>query len=118
MSPNLPHILCFSEHHLKRTELEQINIEGFKFCTAYCKQAIKRGEVCIFIKKGLEYSKIDVNKYCKDQDVVICMLNLKTTSFSSHIMVVYRAPTGNFNLFLDRLDDAIKSIYRANPNLS
>jgi len=45
------------------------------------------------------------------------MLNLKPTSFSSHIMVVYRAPTGNFTLFLNRLDDSIKSIYRANLNL-
>jgi hypothetical protein len=32
-------------------------------------------------------------------------------------MVVYRAPTGNFNLFLNRLDDSIKSIYRASLNL-
>jgi endonuclease/exonuclease/phosphatase family metal-dependent hydrolase len=60
---------------------------------------------------------IDVNKYCKDQDIEICMLNLKTTSFSSHIMVAYRAPTGNFNLFLNSLDDSIKSIYRADLNL-
>ena len=90
MSPNLPHILCFSEHHLKHTELGQINTEGFELCTAYCRQATKRGAVCIFIKKGLECCKIDVNRYCKDQDVEICMLNLKTTSFSSHIMAVYR----------------------------
>jgi hypothetical protein len=32
-------------------------------------------------------------------------------------MVVYRAPNGNFNLFLNRLDNSIKSIYRANSNL-
>jgi hypothetical protein len=32
-------------------------------------------------------------------------------------MAVYRAPTGNFNLFLNRLDDSLKSIYRANLNL-
>jgi hypothetical protein len=59
---------------------------------------------------------IDVNKYCKDQDIEICMLNLKTTSFSSHIMAVCRAPTGNFNPFLNRLDESIKSIYRADLN--
>jgi exonuclease III len=117
MPPNLPHILHFSEHHLEHTELDQINIEGFKLCSAYCRQAVKRGGVCIFIQNDLEYSMIDVSKYCKDQDIEICLLNLKTTSFSSHIMVVYRAPTGNFNLFLNRLDDSIKSIYRANLNL-
>ena len=32
-------------------------------------------------------------------------------------MVVYRVPTGNFNLFLNRLDDLIKSIYKTNLNL-
>jgi len=32
-------------------------------------------------------------------------------------MAVYRAPTGNFNLFVNRLDDSLKSIYRANLNL-
>ena len=117
MCPNFPHILCFSEHHLKHTELDHLNIEGFKLCTAYCRQTIKRGGVCIFIQNNLEYSKIDVNKYCKDQVIELCILNLKTTFFSSYIMVVYRAPTGNFNLFLNRLDDSIKSIYRANSNL-
>ena len=45
------------------------------------------------------------------------MLNFKITSLSFYIMVVYRAPTVNFNLFLNRLDDSIKSIYRANLNL-
>jgi hypothetical protein len=59
--------------------------EGFKHLENFVNQII-----------SLEYSMIDVNKYCKDQDTEICMLNLKTTSFSSHIMVAYRAPTGNF----------------------
>ena len=28
MSPDFPHILCFSEHHLKKPELDQINVDG------------------------------------------------------------------------------------------
>ena len=83
MSPNFPHILYLSEHHLKHSELDQINTEGFKLCTAYCRPTMKRGGVCIFIQKGFEYFKIDVNKYCKDQDIEICMLNLKTTFLAS-----------------------------------
>ena len=115
--PTPPHILCFSEHHLKYTELDQINVEGFTLCTAYCRQTMKKGGVCIFAQNGLKCSKIDVNKYCKDQDIEIFMLNFITTSFSLHIMVVYRAPKGDFNYFLNRLDDSIKSIYKTNLNL-
>ena len=50
-------------------------------------------------------------------NIEICVLNPKTASFGSHVKVVYSAPTGNFNLFLSRLDDVIKSIHRANLNL-
>jgi len=32
-------------------------------------------------------------------------------------MAVYRAPTGNFNLFLNRLDDIIKTLYKVDLNL-
>ena len=92
-------------------------IEGFKLCTAYCGHTMKGGGVCIFAQNGLECSKIDVKKYCKDQDIEICMLNLNTPFFRLHITVAYRAPTGDFNLFLNRLDDSIKSIYKTNLNL-
>ena len=78
---------------------------------------MKKGGVCIFAQNGLGCSKIDVKKYCKDQYIEICMLNLNTTFFRLHVMVAYRAPTGDFNLFLNRLDDSIKSIYKSNLNL-
>jgi hypothetical protein len=51
MSPNFPHILCFSEHHFKNPELDQINVDGYRLGAAYCRQAVKRGGVCIFVKK-------------------------------------------------------------------
>ena len=117
MFPVNPHILCITEHHLKDTEINQINVEGFKLCTAYSRKTMKKGGVCIFTQNGLICSKIDLKKYCSDQDIDICMINLQTTYTRLHIMVVYRAPTGDFNLFLNRLDDSIKSIYKTKSNL-
>jgi exonuclease III len=32
-------------------------------------------------------------------------------------MAVYRAPTGNFNLFLHRLDDILKTLYKVDTQL-
>jgi hypothetical protein len=77
---------------------------------------MKKGGVCIFAQYGLECSKIDVNNYCKERDIEICVLNFNSTSFKLYIMVVYRAPMGDFNLFLNKLDDTIKSIYKTNLN--
>ena len=42
MSPDLPHVLCLSEHHLKRTELEQTNINYYRLGASYCRQAVKK----------------------------------------------------------------------------
>jgi len=43
MSPNFPYILCFSEHNLKKFELDQINVDGYRLDAAYCRQVVKRG---------------------------------------------------------------------------
>lgn len=43
--------LCFTEHHLKELEIQQVNIEGYKLCTAYSRTVSKMGGVSIFIKK-------------------------------------------------------------------
>jgi len=51
MSPDFLHNLCFSEHHLKKPELDQINVHGYRLVAAYYRQVVKRGGVCIFVKK-------------------------------------------------------------------
>jgi exonuclease III len=79
----------------------------------YCRQ----GGVCIFVQRNLEYTNIDLDKYCNDQDIEVCVLKLKSTSLNACIMTVYRAPTGNFNLFLNRLDDTMKTLYKVDLKL-
>jgi hypothetical protein len=115
-SPNFPHILCFSEHHLKKLELDQINVVGYRLGAAYCRQVVKKGGVCILVQRNLNYTTIDLGKYCKDQDIEVCALKLESTSLNVCIMAVYRAPTGNFNLFLNRLDGIIKTIISKKTN--
>jgi len=76
ISPNSPLVLCLSEHHLKTFELDQISINGYKRGAAHSRQVLKGGGVCIFVRNTLECTKIDLDKYCKEQDIEICMLKL------------------------------------------
>ena len=59
--PNFPHILCFSEHHLKNFELDQINVDGYNLGAAYCRKIVKRGGICIFVCNNLNYTNIDLS---------------------------------------------------------
>ena len=107
MSPDFPHILCFSEHHLKKPELDQT------WCCILQTSCKKRQ--CLYIcQKNLKYSITDLDKYCKDQDIEVRVLKLKSTFFNVCIIAVYRARTGNFNLFLNRIDDINKTLYKDN----
>jgi len=117
MYPNFPHILCFSDHHLKHFELDQINFDGYNLGATYCRQIVKRGGVCIFVCNNLNYTNIDLSAYCKDQDIEVCALNLELTFSNIRIMTVYRAPTGNFEVFLNRLDSILKTLYKADSKL-
>jgi hypothetical protein len=61
--PNFPRILCFSEHHLKQYELDQINLDGYKLGATYCRKFIEKGGVGIFMHKNLNYLNINLSKY-------------------------------------------------------
>jgi hypothetical protein len=84
LSPNFPHILCFSEHHLQKFELNQMNVEGYSLGAAYSRQVVKRGGVCIFVHKILNYTTIDLS--------AIVQFPTRTQSHSS---------TAIDNLFID-----------------
>jgi len=66
ISPNFPQVLCFSEHHLKTFELNQININGYKLGAAHSRQILKGSGVCIFVQNTLEFTNIGLDKYCKE----------------------------------------------------
>jgi hypothetical protein len=74
--PNFPHILCFSEHHLKQIELEQINREGYKLGAAYCRKSLLKDGVFIFVHEKYNYSNGNLSKYFKEQDIEACALKL------------------------------------------
>jgi 3-methyladenine DNA glycosylase Tag len=78
---------------------------------------LKEAVFVYLFKKNLKYTNIDLGKYCKDQDIEVCVLKLKSTFFNACIMAVYRAATGSFNLFVNRSDYIIKTLYKADLKL-
>jgi hypothetical protein len=69
--PKFPHILCFSEHHLKQIELEQINLEGYKLGAAYCRKFLIEGGVCIFVHKKYNYSNGNLSNIAKNKILML-----------------------------------------------
>jgi hypothetical protein len=60
--------------------------------------------VCIYVQKNFKYVKIDINEYCEDKDFEACAIKLNVDSKRFCIITLYRAPTGNIDVFITKLD--------------
>jgi hypothetical protein len=66
--------------------------------------------VCIFVKKDQHFNKIDISHHCKE-DLEICAILLVTKTANLIILSLYRAPSGDVNEFVERLDAVLKYLY-------
>ena len=54
--------------------------------------------------KDLNVNKTDISHTCREKDLEICVVELETEASKLIILSMYRAPTGDFNQFLKKLD--------------
>ena len=104
LAPEMPHLICLTEHHLKYNEIDAVHIPNYNLGARYCSTNFKCGGVGIFVHKNTKYSNINLLNYCKEQDIEIVAIKLKFAVKNVIVLCVYRAPGGNFDYFLEQLD--------------
>ena len=107
-----PHILCLSENHMKEQEVLHLKSEGCTLESSFCQKHLQTGSVWIFARKDMNVNKIDISQNCKERDLEICAVELKTKASKLIILSIYRAPTGDFNRSLKNLDDTVKYLHK------
>jgi len=65
------------------------------------------------VQEGLRYVKIDMENHCKDKDFEVCAIKIYLDTKCTCIIAIYRAPTGNFELFISKLDTILRKLYTA-----
>ena len=65
---------------------------------------------CVFLykKKKTIYQSITLNHLCKEKSIEICAIKLHFKSLTLIIFCIYRAPTGNVDLFLATMNNILK----------
>jgi hypothetical protein len=74
--PDLPHILCLTEHHLNTIELSHVILENHTRGAQFCRSHFEKGGVVMYIHNSLNSRNIDLSKYCKENDIEICAVKL------------------------------------------
>jgi exonuclease III len=109
--PHFPHILCISEHHMTHLELKQTFLENYRIGASYCRSSFEKGGVCIFVQGNVRYKKLDLEKHCEDKDLEVCAIKVYFNTRHAYIIAIYRAPSGNFDSFITKLDTILRKLY-------
>jgi hypothetical protein len=57
---------------------------------------------------------IDLEKFCKDEDIEACAIKVLQNSYHICILSIYRAPFGNFTYFIKKLENILNSLHTIN----
>jgi exonuclease III len=101
-----------SEHHLTKEAILNLNIDNYKLGAYYCRKITKSGGVCICICKSYQYVNLDLDKYCSEQDIEVCAIRLRQNSRNLYVLSIYSSPSGNLNVFIERLEELLNKISR------
>jgi len=96
---------------MNHLELQQTFIDNYKLGVSYCRILYEKRGVCIFVQEGLRYVKINMENQCKDKDFEVCAFKIYLNIKFACIIAIYRAPTGNFELSISKLDTILRKLY-------
>ena len=115
LNENNVNIWCVCEHSLTKDEMDMMNINNYKVDATFCRNSYIRGGTAILSNTKLDMTEIPgISKLSIEKQIEICAVLVN--KFMFYVISVYRSPSGNFNIFLDILEQAI-SIIGANKNV-
>jgi hypothetical protein len=96
--------LCLTEHHLHLDELASLHIDNYVLGAYYCRKTKHKGAVSMYIHNSIEFTILNIDNYCSDQDIEVHASNLDSVYDKLNIVAIYRSPLGNFNTLLTKFD--------------
>jgi exonuclease III len=94
--------------------MDALYIPKHKLGAGYGRKKFKNGGVCIFLQEDLYFTTINLQKYCKEQDIEIIAIQSKLNGNKVIILSIYRAPVGDYDYFLNKLHYILNLLHRHN----
>jgi hypothetical protein len=103
---------------METPEILQVNLENYTLGVSYYRQNMAKGGVSIFVKKNLKFNQLNILHHCNEQDIECRVVHLESKHSNIYVLAIYRAPTGDFKLFLNKLESIIDIFINLRQNLS
>lgn len=104
-------IICITEHWLKDEILECNLLQNFKLASCYCRKQFKGGGTAIFVRNSISTEECKfISEISIDKHFEVSATNLKGSTTDLIIMCIYRSPSGDFNVFLEKLEEIYRKL--------
>lgn len=109
---NNPTFICLSEHWLCDSKFETVQVAGYKGVSSFCRKNSTHGGTAIYVRDDIISNSKNL-KYITDMSIESC-IECAAIEFNRTlcIITIYRAPTGSFNDFLNKLTLILGSILK------
>ena len=113
---NQVNVLCLTEHWLNCQNLINTNIQNFKLVSAFNRKYKTHGGSCIYVKDNIVTKDIDCfTTFGEEINFELSLSEL--VDFKLYVGCIYRAPNGQFDIFLDKLEIMIQKLLSKNKIL-
>lgn len=105
-------VFCVTEHWCKEDQIPSINLEGYILVNKYCRHFKNHGGVAIYTRKNIRCRKIDILQRISEETHFECaaMKCDVNKQLKLVILVIYRTPDSDFEIFINKLEDSFKKI--------
>jgi hypothetical protein len=97
--------------------LSLANIDNYVLGSCYTRTRYQKGGVCIFVRKELCFSQVDLSTYCLEKILKVCAVKIESVGLGLVVLCVYRSPAGDFSQFLNRLEQVLLFLYEPSIEL-
>ena len=88
-------------------------MDQYKLGAKFCRECHKCGGVSIFVDDTLQCTNINLDEFCKEQDIEACAVKINLSSLTICILSIYRSPMGNFLHFLRTLESILNFLHNS-----
>lgn len=103
-----PDIVCLTEHHVNFSNRENLAISGYNLATVYARSQLKNGGVAVFCRKEDFTVLHSINNFSIELHCEVAAVYI--SSLETIVIVFYRSPSGDMNIFLQVLNEILSKI--------
>ena len=109
--------LLLTEHWQNRDQLNAMKLTNFALQDCFCRKTQKHGGVALYKNKQFSSEIIvhPINEYCVEGVMECCCIEVIHNK--TIIVVIYRPPSGNFDMFLNLCNGLLNHLYDTNKSL-